>query len=131
MSAGDYWYLFILIPAAVLTVFVGGAVGIMKLQRMSNDAVSGAGRSQHVLRVGLPTTARVLDANDTGTRVDRIFIITHLRLQVDAAGAVPGFETSIDVPLSPVRLPQFAPGQIVKVKVDPATHHVAIDQPRQ
>lgn len=31
MTAGDYWYLFILIPAVVLAVFVGGAVGIMKL----------------------------------------------------------------------------------------------------
>lgn len=131
MTAGDYWYLFILIPAVVLAVFFGGAVGIMKLQRMSNDAVSGAGRSQHVLRVGLPTTAKVLDATDTGTRIDRIYVIARLRLQVDAAGAVPGFETTIDVPLTPVKLPQFAPGQTVRVKVDPATRHVAIDQPRQ
>eukprot|EP01035_Chromulina_nebulosa_P014028 gene14028-18570_t len=59
----------------------------MKLQRMSNDAVSGAGRSQHVLRVGLPTTAKVLDATDTGTRIDRIYVIARLRLQVDAASS--------------------------------------------
>ena len=59
MTAGDYWYLFILIPAVVLAVFIGGAVGVMKLQRLSNDAVSGAGRDRHVLHVGLPTTAHI------------------------------------------------------------------------
>jgi hypothetical protein len=131
MSAGDLWYLYILIPVAALAVFVSGAYGIMKLQRHSNDAISGTARSDHVLRVGVPTTARVLAIADTATRIDRIFILTRLNLHVDAVGGLPDFDTQITVPLSPVKMPQFAPGQVVKVRVDPATREVAIDQPRQ
>jgi hypothetical protein len=73
----------------------------------------------------------VLDSTDTRTRIDRIYILTRLRLQVDAVGGLPDFETELTVPLSPVKMPQFAPGRTVQVKVDPATRDIAIDQPRQ
>jgi hypothetical protein len=46
-------------------------------------------------------------------------------------GGLPDFETELTVPLSPVKMPQFAPGRTVQVKVDPATRDIAIDQPRQ
>jgi len=37
----------------------------------------------------------------------------------------------LTVPLSPVKMPQFAPGRMVRIKVDPATRDIAIDEPRQ
>lgn len=129
MASSNFWYL--LIPLAALVVVVSGAFGILKLQKAANAKAAGTDRAAHVLRVGLPTTAKVLDSTDTRTRIDRIYILTRLRLQVDAVGGLPDFETELTVPLSPVKMPQFAPGRTVQVKVDPATRDIAIDQPRQ
>jgi len=128
-SSSNFWFL--LIPLAALVVVVSGAFGIMKLQKLANAKIAGTDRAAHVLRVGLPTTAKVLASTDTRTRIDRIYILTRLRLQVDAVGGLPDFETELTVPLSPVKMPQFAPGRTVQVKVDPATRDVAIDEPRQ
>ncbi|WP_157609052.1 hypothetical protein [Variovorax sp. Root411] len=128
MASSNFWYL--LIPLAGLVVVVSGAFGVMKLQKASNAKAAGADRAAHVLRVGLPTTAKVLASTDTRTRIDRIYILTRLRLHVDAAGGVPDFETELTVPLSPVKMPQFAPGRTVQIKVDPATREIAIDEPR-
>jgi hypothetical protein len=129
MASSNFWYL--LIPLAALVVVVSGAFGILKLQKAANAKAAGTDRAAHVLRVGLPTTAKVLDSTDTRTRIDRIYILTRLRLQVDAVGGLPDFETELTVPLSPVKMPQFAPGRTVQIKVDPATRDIAIDQPRQ
>jgi hypothetical protein len=129
MASSNWWYL--LIPLAAVVVVVSGAFGILKLQKAANAKAAGTDRAAHVLRVGLPTTAKVLDSTDTRTRIDRIYILTRLRLQVDAVGGLPDFETELTVPLSPVKMPQFAPGRTVQVKVDPATRDIAIDQPRQ
>jgi hypothetical protein len=129
MASSNWWYL--LIPLAAVVVVVSGAFGIHKLQKAANAKAAGTDRAAHVLRVGLPTTAKVLDSTDTRTRIDRIYILTRLRLHVDAVGGLPDFETELTVPLSPVKMPQFAPGRTVQVKVDPATRDIAIDQPRQ
>jgi hypothetical protein len=129
MASINFWYL--LIPLAAVVVVVSGAFGVMKLQKASNAKAAGADRAAHVLRVGLPTTGKVLDSTDTRTRIDRIYILTRLRLHVDAVGGLPDFETELTVPLSPVKMPQFAPGRMVRIKVDPATRDIAIDEPRQ
>lgn len=129
MASGNFWFL--LIPLAALVVVVFGGFGILKLQKAANAKAAGTDRAAHVLRVGLPTTAKVLDSTDTRTRIDRIYILTRLRLRVDAVGGLPDFEAELTVPLSPVKMPQFAPGRTVQVKVDPATRDIAIDEPRQ
>ncbi|WP_431109226.1 hypothetical protein [Variovorax paradoxus] len=129
MTSINLWYLFI--PLAAVVVVVSGAFGVMKLQKASNAKAAGTDRVAHVLRVGLQTTAKVLDSTDTRTRIDRIYILTRLRLHVDAVGGMPDFETQLTVPLSPVKMPQFAPGRVVRVKVDAATRDVAIDEPMQ
>lgn len=129
MASSNFWFL--LIPLAALVVVVAGGLGILKLQKAANAKAAGADRAAHVLRVGLPTTGKVLDSTDTRTRIDRIYILTRLRLHVDAVGGVPDFETELTVPLSPVKMPQFAPGRMVRIKVDPATRDIAIDEPRQ
>ncbi|MEJ1128161.1 hypothetical protein V9L20_11310 [Variovorax sp. CCNWLW225] len=129
MASSNFWFL--LIPLAALVVVVAGGLGILKLQKAANAKAAGTDRAAHVLRVGLPTTGKVLDSTDTRTRIDRIYILTRLRLHVDAVGEVPDFETELTVPLSPVKMPQFAPGRMVRIKVDPATRDIAIDEPRQ
>ncbi|MCR8957991.1 hypothetical protein M0765_009720 [Variovorax sp. S2] len=129
MASSNFWFL--LIPLAALVVVVAGGLGILKLQKAANAKAAGTDRAAHVLRVGLPTTGKVLDSTDTRTRIDRIYILTRLRLHVDAVGGVPDFETELTVPLSPVKMPQFAPGRMVRIKVDPATRDIAIDEPRQ
>jgi len=129
MASSNFWFL--LIPLAALVVVVAGGLGILKLQKAANAKAAGTDRAAHVLRVGLPTTGKVLDSTDTRARIDRIYILTRLRLHVDAVGGVPDFETELTVPLSPVKMPQFAPGRMVRIKVDPATRDIAIDEPRQ
>ena len=129
MASSNFWFL--LIPLAALVVVVAGGLGILKLQKAANAKAAGTDRAAHVLRVGLPTTGKVLDSTDTRTRIDRIYILTRLRLHVDAVGGLPDFETELTVPLSPVKMPQFAPGRMVRIKVDPATRDIAIDEPRQ
>lgn len=126
MLSQNLWLL--LIPLAALLALVLGAFGVMKLQKLSNAKMAGADRASHVLHVGTPTTARVLMSTDTKTRIDRIFILTRLRLQVAAVGQLPDFESEVVVPLSPVKLAEFSPGRIIRVKVDPSTREVAIDE---
>lgn len=121
-----HWYL---IPVLALLVGVLGAFGVMRLQKVVNREAMGVERAERVLRTGQPAVAMVLDTRDMGTRVERIYILTQLRLQVQPEGLVPAFEAEIVAPISPVKLAEFAPGRSVKLRVDPATREIAIDQP--
>ncbi|MFC5743081.1 hypothetical protein [Dyella tabacisoli] len=104
---------------------------ILKEQRRIIDKVSNKALEQRLHREGVATTAQVLDAADTGSRIDAIFILTRLQLQVAATEGVEEFVIEIVVPLSPVRVAQIVPGTTVKVRVDPVSREVVLDQPRK
>lgn len=104
---------------------------ILKEQRRIIDKISNKALEQRLHREGVATTAQVLDAADTGGRIDAIFILTRLQLQVAATEGVEEFVIEIVVPLSPVRVAQIVPGTTVKVRVDPVSREVVLDQPRK
>lgn len=107
-----------------------GALAILKLQRRVIDQVSNTALEQRLLREGVASTAQVLDAADTGRRIEAVYLLTRLDLQVHAAEGVQAFVAQIVVPLSAVRIAQIVPGTTVKVRVDPSSHEVVLDQPR-
>lgn len=119
--------LIVVVPLIAVPV---GAFAIMKLQRRVIDKVTNVALEQRLQREGVATTAQVLDAADTGGRVDAIYLLVRLRLQVAAADGVEGFVTEIVAALSPVRVAQIVPGATVKVRVDPLSREVVLDQPR-
>ncbi|ATE71961.1 DUF4381 domain-containing protein [Lysobacter capsici] len=119
--------LIVVVPLIAVPV---GAFAIMKLQRQVIDKVTNVALEQRLQREGVATTAQVLDAADTGGRVDAIYLLVRLRLQVAAADGVEGFVTEIVAALSPVRVAQIVPGATVKVRVDPLSREVVLDQPR-
>lgn len=119
-----------LIVAVPLIAIPVGAFAIMKLQRRVIDKVSNVALEQRLQRDGVATTAQVLDAADTGGRIDAIYLLVRLRLQVAAADGVEGFIAEIVAALSPVRVAQIVPGATVKVRVDPLSREVVLDQPR-
>ncbi|KWS02952.1 hypothetical protein AZ78_0498 [Lysobacter capsici AZ78] len=119
--------LIVLVPLIAIPV---GAFAIMKLQRRVIDKVSNVALEQRLQRDGVATTAQVLDAADTGGRVDAIYLLVRLHLQVAADDGVEGFVTEIVAALSPVRVAQIVPGATVKVRVDPLSREVVLDQPR-
>ncbi|VXB23652.1 DUF4381 domain-containing protein [Aeromicrobium sp. 9AM] len=111
----------ILVPLAVVAILV--------LQRVIVRHATHAGTVKRVLADGQPATAVVLDTYDTGNRVSSIFLMVRLDLRIEEAPGVAAFETQTVVPISPVKLADFAVGRTVKVRVDPATKDVAMDQP--
>lgn len=119
--------LIVVVPLIAIPV---GAFAIMKLQRRVIDKVSNVALEQRLQRDGVATTAQVLDAADTGGRIDAIYLLVRLRLQVAAADGVEGFVAEIVAALSPVRVAQIVPGATVKVRVDPLSREVVLDQPR-
>lgn len=119
--------LIVVVPLIAIPV---GAFAIMKLQRRVIDKVTNVALEQRLQREGVATTAQVLDAADTGGRVDAIYLLVRLRLQVAAADGVEEFLTDIVAALSPVRVAQIVPGATVKVRVDPLSREVVLDQPR-
>ena len=122
--------LIVLIVVVPLIVILAGAFAIVKLQRRVIDKVSNVALEQRLQRDGVATTAQVLDAADTGGRIDAIYLLVRLRLQVVAAEGVEGFPAEIVVALSPVRVAQIVSGATVQVRVDPLSREVVLDQPR-
>lgn len=121
-------YLWIAIPLAVLVLIVLGAIGVRKTQIFNLQMLTERAMPAQVLAEGISATAIVRASTDTEMRVERIYILTQLKLGIEAQGLVPEFETDVMAPISPVKLPDFATGKRISVKVDPATRRVAIDQ---
>ncbi|ANN69828.1 hypothetical protein BAU08_22170 [Bordetella bronchialis] len=66
---------------------------------------------------------------DTGTRLGAMrFFVIDITLGVEAQDGVEPFEATLRVPVSPVRLADFAEGRVVRVRVEPGTREVALDQ---
>lgn len=131
----EYWYLIVSVAVFVLLPFVLTALAkryvfrVVHLQSAVNRQVMGADRAERVLRTGQPAVAMVLESYDTAMRVERIYILVRLKLQVQPEGGLPAFETELVAPISPVKLADFAPGRSVKLRFDPVSREIAIDQP--
>lgn len=123
--------LIVLLTVGPLLLCIGGAYAVLKGQRYIIDKVSNKALEERLQREGVATTALVLDAADTGSRIDAIYILTKLRLQVAAVEGVEEFTAEIVVPLSPVRIAQIVPGTTVKVLVDPISRETVLNQPRK
>lgn len=121
--------LWLLIPLVCIGVFALGAYGVLRLQSFATGKVIERAIPAQVLAGGVPAVATVLTSTDTEMRIDVIYILTRLDLKVETTATVPAFVTQVVVPISPVKLVDFAEGRQIRVKVDPATRKVAIDQP--
>lgn len=106
-------------------------VAVLVLQRVIVHVASGESKARRILVTGQPAIAVVLDAHDTGRRVDAIFVLTRLRLRVQSSERLAPFDAEVTVPISRVKLAEFASGRAIRVRVDPDTREVAIDQERQ
>jgi len=131
----EYWYLIVPLAVVVLLPFVLTTLAkryvsrVVHLQRVVNRHVMGADLAERVLRTGQPAAARVLESYDTAMRVERIYILVRLKLLVQPEGGLPAYETELVAPISPVKLADFAPGRSVKLRFDPVSREIAIDQP--
>jgi len=130
-----YWYLIVPIAVIALIVFVLTTVAkrhvtrVMSTQSTVNRQVMGTDRAERVLRTGQPAVGVVLESHDTATRVERIYILVRLKLQVQPGDGSPAYETELVAPISPVKIADFAPGRSVKLRFDPVSREIAIDQP--
>lgn len=113
--------LLILIPLCIIAILV--------LQRLVVSRATNASTVKRVLANGQPANAVVLATYDTGNRVASMFLMVKLSLRIEDSPGVPSFETDTVVPISPVKLADFAVGKTIKVRVDTATKEVAVDQP--
>lgn len=130
-----YWHLIVPIAVVALLAFVMTTLAkryvsrVMHVQSVVNRRVMGVDRAERVLRTGQPAVATVLESYDTAMRVERIYILVRLKLRVQPEGGLPAYETEMDAPISPVKLADFAPGRSVKLRFDPVSREIAIDQP--
>jgi hypothetical protein len=99
-----------------------------ELRRRAQDTAVAA-RRQQVRASGHAGTAVVTNLTDTRTRLGGdLFFVVDMGLRVQADDVMPAFDATIRVPVSPVRLADFAEGRTVRVRIDPATREVALDQ---
>jgi hypothetical protein len=102
-----------------------------EIQRRAADAAVVA-RQEQVRQTGRSATAVVMRLSDTGTRLGAVsFFVIELSLRVQGDEVIPAFDTTVRVPVSPVRLADFAEGRVIQVRVDTGTREVAVDQRTQ
>lgn len=127
MEENGYYYLVFLAPLVVILVF--GTI-LIKVQQYTGRHARKVRAVTQLTGVGLPTTAEVLEIQDTGLRNHRIYILVRLRLAVKKTPDFDGFEAETLVAISPVQVPAFSKGKEIRVKVDASDHRlVVIDQP--
>jgi hypothetical protein len=127
MEENGYYYLVFLAPLVVILVF--GAILIKVAQSTGRYAKKVTAVTQ-LVGVGLPTTAEVLEIQDTGLRKHQIYFLVRLRLAVKKTQDFDDFEAETLTAISPVQAPAFAAGKEIRVKVDASNHSlVVIDQP--
>lgn len=107
------------------------AVFMLRRERRRRAAGRKDVQRQDAIRVnGQASTALVTAARDTNRRIgETLYYIIELTLDVAATAATPALRRTLDVPLSPLHLSDFGVGKTIQVRVDPATHELAIDQP--
>jgi hypothetical protein len=96
--------IFIIILGIVLAVTVGPVIW--------NHFKRGA-----VLSNGIEANARIVDVTDTGRRHNTNPVVNIRLVVTDAAGKA--FNAEITLPVSPVKLAGYKPGEIIRIKYDP------------
>lgn len=97
-------------------------------RRMERGTQQKARNQERIKTSGASAQATILEATDAGVRIGIMYVVVQLRLAIEAVDGVAAFETTLDVPISPVRMIDFAEGRTVRVRVDRETREVAIDQ---
>ncbi|MDX3987504.1 MAG: hypothetical protein QHC88_19825 [Achromobacter sp.] len=133
----------------VLGLLLSGVQAAFMLRRERRRRAAGRAESERldaVRATGVASTARVMAARDTRTRIgETLYFVIELELEVAATDATPAFTRTVRVPLSPLHLAEFGAGKAVQVRVqardgsaqrsregsrdNAATYDVAIDQP--
>ncbi|KOF52423.1 MULTISPECIES: DUF4381 family protein [unclassified Achromobacter] len=114
-----------------LFVVIEACVALWFIRKQVQRRQEAAAQVEQVRRTGDPASALVLEATDTGKRLGAYtYFVVKLRLRVTPA-AGEAFETEINANISPVRIPDFAEGKVIAVRVDPRTRAVAVDQRTQ
>lgn len=121
-------WIWVIVAVVLLSVVQVGMQLRGELRRRAGDAQVLA-RQEQVRQTGRAATAVVTRLDDTGTRLgaDKFFVVD-MTLSVQAGDGIPAFDAAVRVPVSPVRLADFAEGRQVRVRVDAATREVALDQ---
>ncbi len=90
------------------------------------DRMSGMSRVYELQERGLPAEATILEIWDTNVTANNDPVVG-FHLEVRMEGSEP-FEATTKGPIPVVHLPQFQPGAVVPVLVDPSDHQrVALD----
>jgi hypothetical protein len=121
------YLLILLVPVVVIVVF--GSI-LLVFGRYMGQRAREARAVTHLVGPGIPSTAEVLEVQDTGLRNHRIYILVRLRLAVRGAAEFGAFQAETLAAISPVQIPEFSRGKEIRVKVDATQHsRVVIDQP--
>ena len=114
----------------MLGFLLASAIWSVRRIKRQVDTVSAAQKRQETIRTtGISGTATVIEVTDTGTRLGNdLYYVLSMTLAVDATDTLPAFQTTISVPVSPVRMPDFAEGKQIAVRIEPETREVVVDQ---
>lgn len=105
----------------ILIVVLAIVLGVTVVPIVWNHFRRGA-----VLSKGVGANARIVDITDTGRRYNTNPVVKIRLVVTDASGK--DFNAEITLPVSPVRLADYKPGAVVKVKYDPKKpENVAIE----
>lgn len=96
----------------ILIVLLAFVLGVTVVPILWNHFRRGA-----VLSKGIEANARIVDLTDTGKRYNTNPVVK-IRLVVTAVSGK-DYNAEITLPVSPVRLADYKPGMVVKVKYDP------------
>ena len=119
----SYWWVLIVVLCLTNIVTV-----IYVIQRAANRQTAQARQEASVRSSGEAARALIMESTDTGTRYGAFtFLLIRLRLRVSPAFG-DAFETTIEAKISPVRVPDFAEGKEIAVRIAPDTRQVVIDQ---
>ncbi|ANN79401.1 hypothetical protein [Bordetella flabilis] len=118
----------LIVAVIVLSILQAGLHVRAEMRRRAGDRAVAA-RQEAVRQTGRPAQAVVLQTRDTGIRLGATtFFVIDLTLRVQGDAQLPAFDTTLRVPISPVRLGDFAEGKTIRVRIDAGTREVAVDQ---
>lgn len=114
----------------VLLLMIASAAWQIRSVRQTLAARAEADRRRDEVKMtGKAARATVLHNFDTGTRMGGdTQIVVGMRLNVQPDDGAAAFATHVEVPVSPLRLTDFAEGCEIAVRYDPSTYEVAIAQ---
>lgn len=114
----------------VIVLMIASAAWQLRSVRQTLAARTRADRRlDEVKTSGKAARATILHNFDTGVRLGGdSHIVVGMRLNVQPDDGDAAFATHIEVPVSPLRLADFAEGCEIAVRYDPATYEVAVAQ---